>query len=77
MTQTQAKPSTKAKPMRESMPSTAAFIDGLRNAFGKEGIDQAIRSGMAGRKGFFYAEENGQAVGTQWREFSNTTMKGK
>lgn len=45
------------KPMRQLMPETAAFIDRMREAFGKADIDAAIRVGG------LYAEENGQVIG--------------
>jgi hypothetical protein len=48
--------------MREQMPVVTAWIDGLREAFGKEHIDSVIRAGMRGQP-VFYASENGQAVG--------------
>lgn len=48
----------KKKPMREAMPQTAAFIDAMRETFGKDVIDQALREGG------LYAEENGQTFGT-------------
>lgn len=50
---------SKPKPMREAMPQTAAFIDALRLAFGKEVIDEAMRDGG------LYAEENGHVVGVK------------
>lgn len=50
---------SKPKPMREAMPQTAAFVDGLREAFGKEVIDKAMRDGG------LYAEENGHVVGVK------------
>lgn len=43
------------------MPKVAAFIDQLREVFGREPIDQAIREGM--RDGTFHARENGHEVG--------------
>lgn len=56
--------------MREQMPTVAAFIDGMREAFGKEHIDRQIRAGMNG-KPVFYCSENGHTVGTKpkpgWR----------
>lgn len=51
--------------LRTEMPITADFIDALRDAFGKEGIDASIRKGMAGVPGFFHASEAGRSVGTQ------------
>ena len=52
------------RPMRETMPTVAAFIDAMRDAFGAQAIDQAIRDGMAGQPGF-YAEEGGRTIGTR------------
>lgn len=49
--------------LREEMPETARFIDGLREAFGKESIDGQIRAGMNGSP-VFYARENGIEIGT-------------
>jgi hypothetical protein len=50
--------------MRDQMPMTAAFIDEMREAFGKESIDAQIRLGMAGAPTFF-ARENGVQAGTR------------
>ena len=50
--------------LRDKMPRTAAFIDNLRDAFGKAEIDAQIRKGMAGLPGHFHARENGHEVGT-------------
>lgn len=55
------------KPLRESMPETAAFIDALREAFGKEHIDAQIRLGMQGAQ-TFHAVEGGQEVGTRFTQ---------
>jgi len=56
--------------MREQMPVVAAWIDGMREAFGTESIDRPIRAGMKGSP-VFYASENGHTVGTKpkpgWR----------
>lgn len=52
------------KPARAAMPQTAAFIDALREAFGREAIDAQIRKGMSGLPGFFHASEGGRSVGT-------------
>lgn len=49
--------------MREQMPLTAAFIDDLRDAFGREHIDAQIKAGMRGEPTFF-AQENGHTLGT-------------
>jgi cation diffusion facilitator family transporter len=46
---------------REKMPSVTAWIDSLREAFGKEMVDKMIRTGL--REGTFWAVENGLVVG--------------
>ncbi|MBK4738924.1 hypothetical protein [Noviherbaspirillum pedocola] len=43
------------------MPGVAAWIDSLREAFGKEMVDEMIRTGL--KKGTFWAVENGNVVG--------------
>lgn len=50
--------------LRQVMPQTAAWIDGLRDAFGADAINPSIRKGMAGMPGHFHAEENGRQAGT-------------
>ncbi len=50
--------------LREKMPSVTAFIDDLREAFGKDMIDGQIRKGMKGEP-VFYASENGVEIGTK------------
>ena len=52
------------KPLRDTMPTTAAFIDECRAAFGADAINSSIRAGMAGIPDHFYAEEAGLTVGT-------------
>ena len=52
-----------AKPLRETMPTVAAIIDDLRDAFGAEDINPSIKGGMAGVP-TFYARENGHEIGT-------------
>jgi hypothetical protein len=52
--------------LRETMPICAAFIDDLREAFGKDAIDGVIRRGLA--KDCepalrFYAAEGGYEIG--------------
>lgn len=49
--------------MREAMPVTAAWIDKMREVFGTEPVDSAIRRGMRGQQGF-HAMEGGHEVGT-------------
>ena len=51
--------------MRDQMPSAAAFIDDLRDAFGAEHINGAIRSGIKGRP-HFWAREGEHELGTWW-----------
>jgi hypothetical protein len=52
------------KPLRETMPTVAGWIDELREAFGADQINPSIKAGLAGQP-TFYAEENGVAVGTK------------
>ena len=56
--------------LREDMPVVAAFIDDLREAFGRDAIDAQIRLGMAGH-GTFWASENGIEVGSRPRNNNN------
>jgi hypothetical protein len=58
--------------LRDDMPLTAAFIDKLREAFGRDVVDQQIRRGMQGGD-TFYAKENGIEVGTMPRRREETT----
>jgi len=53
-----------SKPMREAMPTVAAWIDDLRAAFGAETIDAAIRGAVRDGRATFYAEEGGRQLGT-------------
>lgn len=52
------------KPMRAAMPTVAAWVDELREAFGAVGINRAISRGMRGEPGWFHAAEAGSEVGT-------------
>lgn len=52
------------KPLRQTMPTVAAWIDELRDAFGADTINAAIRNGMAGGT-HFHAEENGHTLGCE------------
>lgn len=52
------------KNLREAMPEIAEFIDCLREAFGKDMVNQQIRKGLKG-EAVFYARENGIEIGTQ------------
>jgi hypothetical protein len=47
--------------LREQMPGVTAWIDSLRDAFGKEMVDQMIRTGL--KNGTFWAVEKGLVVG--------------
>lgn len=55
---------SRQKPLRQSMPTVAAWIDDLREAFGADTINAAIRNGMAGGT-HFHAEENGCEIGCE------------
>ena len=63
---TKNKPGTQqmTKPLRQAMPTVAAWIDELRDAFGTETVNASIKAEMEGQQ-TFYASENGQQVGTQ------------
>ena len=52
------------KDLRQEMPGVTAFIDQMREVFGKEGIDTMIRAGLQGKPNCFHARENGIEVGT-------------
>lgn len=53
-----------SKPLRDTMPTVAGFIDEMAAAFGGKEISASIRSGMDGQP-TFYACENGVEVGTK------------
>lgn len=49
------------------MPLVAAFVDRMREAFGREDVDRQILRGIAGSN-TFWATENGIEVGSRpWR----------
>src|SRR3990172_6179007 len=52
-----------AKPLRQTMPTVAAWVDELREAFGADAINPAIRNGVAGGAAF-YATEGGHTIGS-------------
>ncbi len=52
------------KPLRETMPETAAFIDACREAFGAAQVNASIKAGIEGQP-TFWASENGITVGTK------------
>jgi len=60
--------------LRTEMPGVTAFIDSLREAFGKESIDGQIRKGMKGEP-TFWASENGHEIGT--RVYRDPQQKGE
>lgn len=49
--------------LRQTMPTITAWLDDMRQAFGEETINAAIRGGLSGRPTFF-AEEGGVQIGT-------------
>lgn len=53
----------KPKPMRQTMPTVAAWVDELREVFGADAINPALRNGAAGGA-LFYATENGHSIGS-------------
>jgi len=69
-----SKESNKKPDLRKEMPTIAAFIDSLRDAFGRDSIDKQIRKGMKGEP-TFYASENGHEIGT--RVTSSEGLDGK
>jgi len=48
------------------MPGVASLVDELREALGREMVDAAIKSGMAGEGGF-WAKEAGAEIGSKPR----------
>jgi diadenosine tetraphosphate (Ap4A) HIT family hydrolase len=56
--------SVAAKPLRQTMPTVAAWAHELRDAFGADGINAAIRNGVAGGAAF-YATEGGHTIGRE------------
>lgn len=64
----------KKKSLRNEMPETAEFIDFLREAFGRECIDDILRRAMHGEPNTFFAEENGLTFGTPRTPFKGIGM---
>lgn len=60
------------KPLRQTMPTVAAWIDQHRAVFGEADTNAAIRAGINGQP-TFYARENGQAIGTPQPTETNAT----
>lgn len=54
------------------MPTVAGWIDALRDAFGPDMINAAIRAGIDGQP-TFHAKENGHAIGTPQPTEKNAT----
>lgn len=63
-----------AKSLRAEMPIVTAFIDQMREAFGAECINQAIKAGIDGQP-TFWASENGRQIGTPARYDENKAVK--
>jgi hypothetical protein len=67
-----------AKPsMRDKMPAVAAFVDALREVFGREEIDAAIRRGLRSDcKPWerFHASESGHTLGQEYRPDPDKTV---
>lgn len=53
-----------SRDLRNEMPWTAAILDELRAAFGKDAIDGQIRKAFNGEP-TFWAKENGHRLGTR------------
>lgn len=60
------------KPLRQTMPTVAAWIDAHRAAFGEADTNAAIKAGIDGQP-TFWARENGQSVGTPQPTHKNAT----
>ena len=61
--------------LRDDMPLTAGFIDQMRDAFGVDMINSAIKGGLAG-DGSFYAKENGIEIGSRPVEIAGRAVNG-
>jgi len=53
-----------SKPLRQSMPTVAAFIDDMRETFGADAVNGQIKKGMQGLP-VFWASENGTEIGAR------------
>jgi len=65
------------KPLRETMPLTAAWIDQLREAFGTESINNSIHLGMQGFPDWFHATEGSHEVGTPFKPVEKSITLGE
>jgi hypothetical protein len=55
-----------AKPKRDSMPLTTAFIDQMREAFGEEDINTAMLAGRQGQATFYLLDKaTGKEIGAR------------
>lgn len=54
--------------MREAMPTVAAFVDEMRQAFGADQVDPSIRAGLRGEPNKLWAREAGHELGTAFEE---------
>ncbi len=50
--------------LRTQMPETAAWVDQMRQRYGKAHVNACIRDALAGKPGLFYAIEKGHTLGT-------------
>lgn len=60
--------------LRQQMPAVATWIDDLRQAFGADQINPAIKAGIDGQP-TFWAKENGIEVGTPHPVAENATAR--
>lgn len=63
----------KPKPMRETMPTVAGWVDDLREAFGREAVIPSIYAGTHGEADQFHATEGSHQVGTPFTESEGWT----
>ena len=61
--------------LREDMPYTAGLIDQMRDAFGADVINPAIKGGLSG-DGSYYAKENGIEIGSRPVEIAGRAVNG-
>ncbi len=66
--------SQKQGTLREFMPQTASVVDWLRKELGKDAADKLLKSGKAGRCGFWAREIGPDGVE---REFGSRNTKTK
>lgn len=66
----------KPKNMRAAMPKVAAWIDGLRLAFGVDDINASMCFSIPGQP-VFWASEGGSEVGTRHRDLGTEISAAK